>query len=138
MQEQEQNIKIKDSQDEGTESIPAIRLFSTENGFCSFERGNIPTLKPMNTTTFWVSNKTEEWEKSKHPAPRKQYVITIKGKIKFKVSNGSTFIIEPGIILLAEDVEGEGHSWEMMDSEKWERLYIPISAGAEDYFTKEI
>lgn len=122
----------------GTDSMPAIRLFSTENGLCSFERGTIPTLKPMNTTTFWVSNKTEEWEKSKHPAPRKQYVITTKGKIKFKVSDGSTFIIEPGIILLAEDTIGEGHSWEMLYSDGWERLYMPISEGAEDYFTKEI
>jgi len=138
MQEQEQNIKIKDSQDEGTELIPAIRLFSTENGLCSFERGTIPTLQPMNTTTFWVSNKTEEWEKRTHPAPRKQFVITIKGKIKFKVSDGSTFIIEPGIILLAEDTIGEGHSWEMINSKGWERLYLPISEGAEDYFTKEI
>lgn len=138
MQEQKQNIETKNNPQQGTESIPAIRLFSTENGLCNFERGTVPTLKPMNTTTFWVSNKTEEWEKSKHPAPRKQYVITTKGKIKFKVSDGSNFIIEPGIILLAEDTTGEGHSWEMLDSNGWERLYIPISEGAEDYFTKEI
>ena len=123
---------------EGTESIPAIRLFSTENGLSSFERGTIPTLKPMNTNTFWISNKTEEWEKIKHPAPRKQYVVTIRGKLRFKVSDGSTFIIEPGIILLAEDTIGEGHSWEMLDSNGWERLYLPISVGAEDFFTKEI
>lgn len=138
MKEKEQVTEGTVNPHKGTESIPAIRLFSTENGFCSFERGTIPTLKPMNTTTFWVSNKTEEWEKSKHPAPRKQYVITTKGKIKFKVSDGSTFIIEPGIILLAEDKIGEGHSWEMLDSNVWERLYLPISEGAEDYFTKEI
>ncbi|MNK21028.1 hypothetical protein D3C87_392790 [compost metagenome] len=138
MQEKEQVTEGTNNPHEGTESIPAIRLFSTENGLSSFDRGAIPTLKPMNTTTFWVSNKTEEWEKQTHPAPRKQYVITIKGKIKFKVSDGSTFIIEPGIILLAEDTTGEGHSWEMLDSNGWERLYLPISEGAEDYFTKEI
>lgn len=138
MLEQTENIDTKINQHEGTESIPAIRLFSTENGLSSFEKGTIPTLRPMNTTTFWVSNKTEEWEKNRHPAPRRQYVITTKGKIKFKVSDGSTFVIEPGIILLAEDTMGEGHSWEMLDSNGWERLYLPISEGAEDYFTKEI
>ena len=138
MQEQTENTDTKINQHEGTESIPAIRLFSTENGQSSFERGTIPTLKPMNITTFWVSSKTEECEKNRHPAPRKQYVVTTKGKIKFKVSDGSTFVIEPGIILLAEDTTGEGHSWEMLDSNGWERLYLPISEGAEDYFTKEI
>ena len=138
MHEKKQETEQTNNQYEGTEAIPAIRLFSKEDGSSSFERGSIPTLKPMNTTTFWVSNKTEDWEKSKHPAPRKQYVITIRGKLNFKVSDGSTFIIEPGIILLAEDVKGEGHSWEMMDPNGWERLYLPISEGAEDYFTKEI
>lgn len=138
MHEKKQETEQTNNQYEGTEAIPAIRLFSKEDGSSSFERGTIPTLKPMNTTTFWVSNKTEDWEKSKHPAPRKQYVITIRGKLNFKVSDGSTFIIEPGIILLAEDVKGEGHSWEMMDPNGWERLYLPISEGAEDYFTKEI
>ena len=138
MHEKKKETEQTNNQYEGTEAIPAIRLFSKEDGSSSFERGSIPTLKPMNTTTFWVSNKTEDWEKSKHPAPRKQYVITIRGKLNFKVSDGSTFIIEPGIILLAEDVKGEGHSWEMMDPNGWERLYLPISEGAEDYFTKEI
>jgi len=138
MQEKCQETETNDINIEGTDTVPAIRLFSKENGSSSFEKGNIPTLKPMNTSTFWVSNKTEEWEKKTHPAPRKQFVITIKGKIKFKVSDGSTFIIEPGIILLAEDTIGNGHSWEMLDSNGWERLYIPISEGAEDYFTKEI
>ena len=138
MQEKLQETETNDINIEGTDTVPAIRLFSKENGSSSFEKGNIPTLKPMNTSTFWVSNKTEEWEKKTHPAPRKQFVITIKGKIKFKVSDGSTFIIEPGIILLAEDTVGNGHSWEMLDSNGWERLYIPISEGAEDYFTKEI
>lgn len=138
MHEKKQETEQTNNQYEGTEAIPAIRLFSKEDGSSSFERGTIPTLKAMNTTTFWVSNKTEDWEKSKHPAPRKQYVITIRGKLNFKVSDGSTFIIEPGIILLAEDVKGEGHSWEMMDPNGWERLYLPISEGEEDYFTKEI
>ena len=117
-----------------SECIPAIRLMNNPDGTSTFEIGKIPTLKPMNTTTFWISNKTEEWEKIEHPAPRRQFVVTLKGKIKFKVSNGKTFLIEPGIILLAEDVAGKGHSWEIAEGEKWERLYIPIVGNAESFF----
>lgn len=138
MNENAEMIEVTDKQHKGTDSVPAIRLFSKEDGSSSFERGTIPTLKPMNVPAFWVSNKTEDWEKNTHPAPRKQYVITTKGKIKFKVSDGSAFVIEPGIVLLAEDTTGEGHSWEMVDSAGWERLYLPISDDAADYFTKEI
>lgn len=117
-----------------TEFIPAIRLINHPDGSCAFEKGKIPTLKHMNTTTFWMSNKTEEWEKNAHPAPRRQYVITIKGNIRFKVTDGSTFIIKPGVVLLAEDLKGTGHSWDMVKSKGWERLYIPIAENADDFF----
>jgi len=120
--------------EETSEFIPAIRLVNKPDGSCTFEKGKIPTLKHMNTNTFWLSNKTEEWEKNAHPAPRRQYVITIKGNIKFKVTDGSTFMIKPGTVLLAEDLKGKGHSWDMVKSKQWERLYIPISEDADDLF----
>jgi quercetin dioxygenase-like cupin family protein len=127
--------KIKDIKVESEGKMPAIRLINNPDGTCTFEEGFIPTLKHTNTTTFWSSNKTEDWEKNAHPAPRRQYVVTLKGKIKFKVSDGSTFVIQPGTILLAEDLKGKGHSWEMVHSKSWERLYIPITEGADDLFT---
>lgn len=125
---------VKISTEETSEYIPAIRLINKPDGSCAFEKGKIPTLKHMNTTTFWMSNKTEEWEKNAHPAPRRQYVITIKGNIKFKVTDGSTFIIKPGVVLLAEDLKGKGHSWDMVKSKQWERLYIPITEDNDDFF----
>ncbi|MGC5744649.1 hypothetical protein [Chryseobacterium sp. NFX27] len=117
-----------------SEFISAVRLMNNPDGTSTFEKGKIPTLKPVNINTFWISTTVEEWEKVTHPAPRRQYVVTLKGKIRFKVSNGSTFLIEPGIILLAEDTKGEGHSWDMIGSEKWERLYIPIADHTENSF----
>lgn len=117
--------------------IAAVRLINKPDGTSVFEKGKIPALKPLNTTACWFSNTTEEWEKNKHPAPRRQYVVTLKGRLRFKVSDGSTFNIEPGIILLAEDIAGEGHSWEMTAGEKWERLYIPIEDNADNFFISE-
>lgn len=117
-----------------SEFIFAVRLFNGADGSSSFEKGKIPVLKPMNTSAFWISNTIEGWEMSDHPAPRRQYVVTLKGKIRFKVTNGSTFCIEPGIILLAEDIEGKGHSWEIEEGDQWERLYIPIAENAESFF----
>lgn len=120
-----------------SEFIPAFRLMSTADGGSCFQQGKIPTLTPMNTTSFWISTITEDWEKNVHPAPRRQYVVTLKGNILFKVSDGSTFLIKPGIILIAEDTDGVGHSWDIMEGDKWERLYIPIAEGADDFFIPE-
>ncbi|MFD2970165.1 cupin domain-containing protein [Sphingobacterium bambusae] len=127
-------VKVEES--EGR--MPAIRLINNADGSCTFEEGYIPTLKHASTTTFWSSNKTEDWEKNAHPAPRRQYVVTLKGKIRFKVSDGSTFVIKPGVILLAEDLKGKGHSWEMVHTKTWERLYIPITEGADDLFVAKL
>ncbi|PIF43534.1 hypothetical protein CLU96_0443 [Chryseobacterium sp. 52] len=123
-----------ESTESTTEFISAVRLLNNPDGSCTFEKGKLPTLKHMNTTTFWLSTKTEEWEKNTHPAPRRQYVITLKGNVRFKVSDGSTFLIQPGTILLAEDLKGEGHSWEMVKSKEWERMYVPITEDADDFF----
>lgn len=131
---QEGHGKIKEVKVEAEGEMPAVRLINNPDGTCSFQKGFIPTLKHANTSTFWTSNKTEEWEKNAHPAPRRQYVVTLKGKIRFKVSDGSTFLIKPGTILLAEDLKGTGHSWQMVHSKSWERLYIPINEGADDLF----
>ncbi|UUW07645.1 hypothetical protein NLG42_16215 [Flavobacterium plurextorum] len=122
---------------EEVSEIPAYRLINNPDGTSAFEKGTIPSLKHMNTASFWYSNKTEAWEKNAHPAPRKQYVVTVKGKIRFKVSDGSTFIIEPGVVLLAEDLKGKGHSWDMVDTDVWERLYIPITENSDDLFQPE-
>jgi len=132
--ENHNNFSIKVDKEESKEYIPAVRLINNPDGSCTFEKGRIPTLKHLNTSTFWISNKTEDWEKNAHPAPRRQYVITLKGNIRFKVTDGSTFIIKPGTVLLAEDLKGKGHSWDMVRSKAWERLYIPIAENADDFF----
>lgn len=131
------NIQVEADENSDNNYLPAIRLVNNADGSCAFQTGKIETLKHMNTTTFWINNKTEEWEKDSHPAPRRQYVITLKGEIKFKVSDNSTFIIKPGIILLAEDLKGEGHSWDMIKGDVWERLYVPIAENADDNFVPD-
>lgn len=113
--------------------LPAYRLINTPDNRAAFIKGSVPGLEKIPAQTFWFSNTIEEWQKGVHPAPRKQYVVTLKGTLKFKVSDGSTFMIVPGTVLLAEDTEGEGHSWEIIDGDEWVRAYIPIS-GTTDYF----
>ncbi|ANS41635.1 hypothetical protein [Serratia inhibens] len=116
---------VKKVEDNGR--LPAYRLINTPDNRAAFIKGSVPGLKKIPVQSFWFSNTIEEWQKGVHPAPRKQYVVTLKGTLRFKVSDGSTFMIAPGTVLLAEDTEGEGHSWEMVDGDEWIRAYIPVS-----------
>ncbi|MBC6109852.1 hypothetical protein ACFOG5_08260 [Pedobacter fastidiosus] len=114
--------------------LKAIRLINIEDGKCDFEIGKIPVRQHINVNYFFAQTEVDAYEKVPHPAPRRQYVITLKGKLRFKVSNGNTFIIEPGTILIANDTMGSGHTWEILDGDEWERLYIPLETDADDYF----
>ncbi len=115
--------------------IPVVKLINTADNHSAFIRGSIPSLAKISSENLYFSNTFEEWQKGVHPAPKKQYVVTMKGKLKFKVSDGSTFIIEPGTVLLADDTQGEGHSWDIVEGNEWVRVYIPV--GDNDRFVAD-
>ena len=117
---------------ESEHRIPAIKLINTPDNHSAFIKGSVPSLAKLSSQNLYFSNTFEEWQKGEHPAPKKQYVVTMKGKLKFRVSDGSTFIIEPGTVLLAADTAGEGHSWDIVDGKEWIRVYIPV--GDDDHF----
>jgi hypothetical protein len=114
--------------------IPAIKLYNTPDKRAVFVRGTVPALHKIQSQQFWLSNSVEAWEQSVHPAPRRQYVIPLKGELEFQVSDGSTFRLAPGTVLLAEDTEGAGHSWKMLSADKeWVRVYIPMVSENDEF-----
>jgi hypothetical protein len=117
--------------------LKAIRLTNIDGDQCSFEIGKIPVRQHIDAKYFFAQTEVDAYETILHPAPRRQYVITLKGKLQFKVSNGQTFIIEPGIILIANDTKGSGHSWEIIEGDEWERIYIPLEEDSNDYFVAD-
>ena len=118
--------------------IPAIRLLQDQEGESFFEKGKVRTHVKIQSDEFWFANKIDSWQIGSHTAPRKQFVVTLSGKLRFTTSDDKTFIIEPGIVLLAADIDGEGHTWEMIDGhETWHRIYIPITDDSETYFIED-
>jgi quercetin dioxygenase-like cupin family protein len=61
-----------------------------------------------------------------HVAPRRQYVITLSGRLDFTTRDGETFSLAPGDVLLAEDTTGGGHEWRIMGADPWRRAYISL------------
>jgi quercetin dioxygenase-like cupin family protein len=45
-----------------------------------------------------------------HNAPRRQYVLYLTASVELGLGDGSTHVMEPGDVLLAEDTTGRGHS----------------------------
>lgn len=116
--------------------LRAIRLLNTPDGGCTFETGRLPTKTHLPVATCFAETHDHN-EHHPHPAPRTQYVVTIRGRLRFTVSNGATFILEPGVILIAKDVAGPGHSWDLIEGDTWERLYLPFAPEADDQFVPD-
>jgi len=62
-----------------------------------------------------------------HTAPRRQYVITLSGRGEVELTGGKKIPLEPGHILLAEDVTGKGHISRGVGSEDRISLFIPLA-----------
>ena len=61
-----------------------------------------------------------------HNAPRRQLVVNLKGSVDIEVGDGTVRRMEPGSILLAEDLEGQGHISRAVDGQPRECLFIPL------------
>ncbi len=114
--------------------MKAFRIQHDSLGNSYFEEGTLPEHFSIKSERFIIDTQIEEYQKHQHQAPRFQYVVTLKGKLRFTTSDGKHFIIEPGIILIAKDTKGEGHSWEIIDGDEWHIIYIVPNENANDEF----
>ena len=62
-----------------------------------------------------------------HPAPRKQYVITLSGHGELEVAGGQKISVGPGSIELVEDVTGKGHITRVVGTEERVTLQVPVA-----------
>ncbi|HUG16717.1 MAG TPA: hypothetical protein VMM78_17055 [Thermomicrobiales bacterium] len=61
-----------------------------------------------------------------HPAPRRQFVITLSGEAEVEASDGEVRRIGPGSIMLAEDTSGKGHITRGVGDVERLSIFIPL------------
>ena len=124
--------------------IRCIRLWTGNDKESRFEEGWIALASglhgdllsaemPVTTVSFEETARggTLDW----HTAPVRQLVITLSGTLDFETRAKQHFILKPGVILLAEDTVGGGHSWRLIDAEPWRRVYVVLAQEANVPFT---
>ena len=126
--------------------VPCIRLWTGDDSQSHFEQGHI-VLDPgphgdrasgkLAVTTVSFQETAHGGALDWHTAPVRQLVITLSGTLDFQTRSGQHFILKPGVILLAEDTAGGGHSWRLIDAEPWRRVYVVLARGAAVPFTAE-
>lgn len=61
-----------------------------------------------------------------HNAPRRQFVVILEGKMEVETGDGSKRLLEPGGILLGDDLTGQGHITRAMGGVPGRSLIIPL------------
>jgi quercetin dioxygenase-like cupin family protein len=126
--------------------IRCVRLWTGKDDESHFETGWIGLESgprgdllsgsmPATSVSFQetASGGTLDW----HTAPVRQFVITLSGTLDFQTRAKQHFTLRPGIVLLAEDTAGGGHSWQLIDTDPWRRIYVVLSPGAKVPFQPE-
>ena len=109
-----------------------VRLYTGNDGESHFEAievkfepmGDAET-SPLQAATGIVFRRApaghvQDW----HPAPRRQYVITLSGQGEIQIGDGTVRRFSPGDIMLAEDLTGRGHITRVVGTQA--RVYITV------------
>jgi quercetin dioxygenase-like cupin family protein len=106
------------------------RVYSDDEGRSHLAAGVIDLKeRPALTTTtpIWQSDPGQAgsyyftrlpagWSSDWHPAPRRQFIFHVRGRVEVTTSDGVR-IAEPGDITLVEDVSGQGHKTRVVSDE---------------------
>jgi hypothetical protein len=60
-----------------------------------------------------------------HPAPRRQLVILLSGRVEYECGDGSRREFGVGDLLLADDTEGQGHRARVLESPRFQ-VFVPL------------
>jgi len=112
----------------------ATRIYADERGCSHFESldipleegplGSVSTLVPGAGVIFRTT--AAGWSADFHPAPRRQFVITLVGEVEIECGDGSVRRFGPGDVVLADDTTGQGHISRQGDAERIS-IFVPVS-----------
>jgi len=98
---------------------PSALLDGTERS----ERVKVSALQIVR----WPPGHVNDWHNASETPGGHQYVITISGRGEVEVAAGQKVRLEPGRVLLGEDLTGKGHITRTLGSEDWVSLHVSIS-----------
>jgi len=109
-------------------------LYTGEDGRSHFEdidielkdHGDIGRLSdPIKTTGIIFRETGEDYDYNWHNAPQRQFVIMF-GKVEIEVGDGTKRRFGPGDILLAEDIEGQGHISRAVNNQPRKSVFVTL------------
>ena len=70
----------------------------------------------------WQVGRGADW----HPAPRRQYLVVLSGRVEFEIGDGTKRQFGIGDVILAEDITGQGHITRVIGNEPRSLMLVPL------------
>ncbi len=115
--------------------MKVVRVYAGDDGESHFEevdievhpQGGIGRLsKLINGPGVMFREVDGDYDLDFHHAPRRQFVVNLRGAVDITVGSGETRRLQSGDILLAEDTTGQGHKSRAVDGRPRTCLFVPI------------
>lgn len=104
--------------------MKVTRIYTGSDGHSHFDEVEVEVgkLEPGDGILFRHEppGRVQDW----HPAPRKQYVVTLSGEAEIEISDGTKRRFGAGAIMLADDTTGRGHITRVVS--KTPRIYVQM------------
>lgn len=107
-----------------------VRVYSGSDGESHFEELTPDQFAEIANNVgagdITVNRRPSPSESDYHNAPRRQYVVNLAGTAEFEVADGTKVRMQPGDVLVAEDLEGHGHIARSIGDDFRVSLAIPL------------
>ena len=111
--------------------MAVYRLYTGDDGQSHLEERDLEThpdlrsLDPATGIMFtqWPPGHFIDW----HPAPRRQYVISLSGRVEIGLGDGTLHRYGPGDARLVEDTTGQGHTTRVVSNEPCLLAIVPLA-----------
>ena len=94
--------------------MSTYRMFTDAAGKARWEAVSLAQtpawLEGMDTTAIRFSSRPPGVLQDWHPAPQRQFVIILSGRLEIGFEDGSKRVFRPGDARLVEDTTGKGHT----------------------------
>jgi hypothetical protein len=111
------------------------RLYTGDDGLSHFEDIDValPIVSeigrmstPAEATGIVFRENDESYDLDWHPAPARQYVVTLQGEVEVEAGDGTKRVFGPGDIMLAEDTAGQGHRSRYISGNPRRSIFITL------------
>ena len=121
-------------------TLPYAKLYTDDSGVTHFADEALPwqqTIRdsqprPVWTTAFQDAQRLgylraaagyfSPW----HPAPCKQFVMVLAGRMEVEAGDGETRVFTPGTVLCVTDIVGRGHQTRVVGADDLLLVWVPI------------